>query len=394
MALSNRFTGLQGFIRGILIATVFVNLVLPKAGFYVGSLPITLSYFLLGFSGLLSLFAFYKWHLRITYKLVFSALFLFLFFALALPSLLSSNLGLTSSLFVYTMSILIIPLVSLIVGSAFIQMLGMDRLSHIVKLGLIVITLVGILSFFLVNIAKRPEYIGIPYLTYTGGDYLQLILHKNINRGGIYKAVSTYNNGNLLGINVLMWLPLGMFFIQDSWLLSGIRVLLLATLSRTVWLGWAFAEVGAFITRRATWGRYVLIPIIVALSVAAIFTINFLTGQGINFLFDATLGNRAQQLQVDVHILPSPDFTGIGEIVYASILRNLGVLGLLFFVWTWSFPVLVASRSKATRWIRLGCVLYFFFDAVRWSIYSNTNPIHILVFGWAFGKPSQVFKAG
>ena len=51
------------------------------------------------------------------------------------------------------------------------------------------------------------SFIEIPYLTVNAGDLGELE-GKSIDRGGIFKLISTYNNGNVYGISILILLPL------------------------------------------------------------------------------------------------------------------------------------------------------------------------------------------
>ncbi len=60
---------------------------------------------------------------------------------------------------------------------------------------------------------------------------------KDINRGGLFKLISTYNNGNVYGAAMLILLPLFDAIETRKWRKLFLRIALVLTLSRSVWIG-------------------------------------------------------------------------------------------------------------------------------------------------------------
>jgi hypothetical protein len=158
----------------------------------------------------------------------------------------------------------------------------------------------------------------------------------------VFKLISTYNNGNIYGICMLMLLPL-YAWLEKSTLRQGIvKVSLVLTLSRTVWVGMILYEVLQRVYVKRVSARalaYLAVGLaVVAAGVAYALT---LIGQDVSFLFDRKLGGRLGQLGAfeTAGLLASAPFESISEIVYLSVMESFGVLGLAAFVTAMAAPL-------------------------------------------------------
>ena len=79
-------------------------------------------------------------------------------------------------------------------------------LFKIIKIGIIFISVFGIINFFVKYTVG--EFIEIPFITVNYDDFGE-IESKNLRRGNdLYKLISTYQNGNIYAASLLLLLPL------------------------------------------------------------------------------------------------------------------------------------------------------------------------------------------
>jgi hypothetical protein len=199
----------------------------------------------------------------------------------------------------------------------------------------------GIVLFFLKILTGKS--IEIPYLTVNIDDIGTLDTLKYNMRGSISKLVSTYNNGNLYGISLLILTPL-YFERERFFLFKAILIMsLVLTLSRTVWIGVLLYTILFFSTKINTAKGWAVL-LIAAFSIIIFGPIILnLIGVNVGFLYDSGLGGRASQLTVfdNLSFFGDFNFVGMGEIVYASILQNFGFLGVFLFILYLFSPILV-----------------------------------------------------
>ena len=93
----------------------------------------------------------------------------------------------------------------------------------------------GIFNFFWHPFTGH--FVEVPYLTVNAAITASLEYTKHIARGRYLKLISTYNNGNLYGVCTLMLLPLYNHFEKKRWRRWVLKIALLLTLSRGVWVG-------------------------------------------------------------------------------------------------------------------------------------------------------------
>ena len=222
-----------------------------------------------------------------------------------------------------------------------------EQISRVLAVLVACVCVYGIFLFFYSFI--RGEYFTIPYLTANASDVADnsITTKPNLRRFGslaINKLISTYNNGNIFGVCILMILPLAERSKVKPWWRILVYIALFLTLSRTVWFG-----IFAYLLIKSWWqndGRIavseILNTLLIMLLVVFIFYIGFsLMGVQLSWLFDSNLGGRAKYFNFDLRMLPTPEpVIGFLEIVYLGVLHQFGVVGLVLFLIYMSAPIL------------------------------------------------------
>ncbi len=241
----------------------------------------------------------------------------------------------------FVVAFFFVPLAFLLGFAPWIDRLDLAWLLRLLRGALLFVAVYGIFLF-----AWRMgtgRWVEIPLLTVNQGDLGELDT-KMIDRGQVFKLISTYNNGNLYGIALLILLPLYCWAERRGWRRGVVKLSLLLTLSRTVWVGLLVHEVlQRLYVRRPTVRSVLTLGAAVAVLAAAVLWVvtNVLGFDAALFLLDARLGGRDYQLEglADATFLPSQPFEMLWEIVYASVLVQFGVLGLVTFVAALAAPV-------------------------------------------------------
>ena len=349
-------------LRFLAAMTLFVNTAFPKGGFYLSAVPITWGYLLLGLTGSLCVGTLLLERFKLDMPLLLSITLILGYTAYSVVTLIflgyDANLSF-GFLLSYCVSISVVPLFALLTTSYLLKKVEVATFLGILKVALLIVVVWGIVHFVAMN--ALGTFIGVPYVTTTGAQ-LDISTTRSVNRGGVLKMVSTYNNGNILGVNLLLWFPVvlaGGRRLAKRFALPA-RLLFLLSLSRTVWAGWIVSEtlLRVFGLRKLTSliVAFVLVPVAAGL-VVAVATVWF--DNPLAFIFDASLGGRRAQLDQAIGLLPQA-FGGIREIVYTSVATDFGVVGLLLFVVTWGFPLLLPVGTRVARLAKVGLITYFF----------------------------------
>lgn len=351
----------KSYKLAVFFLTVFV-IYFPKGGIKIGSIPITWGYLVIFIVALLTFprfilnirkfnFSPSRW-ITIFSLLPFQSLVILSFLLNGVESI-----GFGISLFV---SVIFFPFAFLVLFSKYMDEMSFNFLFVMVRRGVTFIAVFGILLFFYK--LYTGSFLEIPFLTVNYDDVGELE-EKNIDRGGIFKLISTYNNGNIYGVCVLMLLPLYEFLEKSKLKKILVKTSLILTLSRTVWIGLIIYELMkiVFISKLPLSQRLIFIPrffnklkirkndafsilffiLGIFLLVVAIFYMTFFIGRNSSFLFDKDLGGRADQLTAIHHITlyPEKKFSQVAEIVYVSIMDSFGFLGLLLFLLAMFVPI-------------------------------------------------------
>lgn len=360
--------------------------VFPKGGFKLGNIPITWGYVLLGvFFGIGIIHILASKIIRINKNrfMIYVATLPFQFISLITVLLYGyTDLGLTISLFI-TFSFL--PILFIHIIGFYIDRINLEYLLKLIKSAVLLVSVYGVILFFYKLITG--EFIEIPYLTINAGDLGELD-EKHIDRGGVFKLISTYNNGNIYAVSILMLIPLYYYLEKNFIKRSMVNLSIILTLSRTAWLGLVLFHVFNTIFIQKKTFKNILKSFILFLLIlfGVIWALNMM-GLNSKFIFDSQLGGRSEQLSYfdNFSLFPNGEFGGIGEIVYASILNNFGLIGLFLFLLSMCYFIylIITKRIKSynteyKKSIVLGLVLYLILSMSDGAILL----IPVMVFYW------------
>ncbi len=344
------------------LITLFL-LIFPKGGFKIGKIPITWGYLLLGFTTLLLLL---KTKFTVKRKNLTAFCLLLPFQILCLITLSLWGIHEVFTTLSFFTGFYIIPFIFLIFFSNYIETIDCNFFCKLLRRGIFFISLYGIFLFFFKIFTGF--FLEIPFLTVNFSDWGS-IANKNIFRGWGYKLISTYTNGNLYGISLLMLYPLYEGVEKSGWKKGVVATSLILTFSRTVWVGFMFLKIAQmiFIYRKpkellyqASLASFILLLLI---SLFHSWNIPF------SFFFDPTLGGRVEHLNALTTsnlFGDHPFIVGIAETTYLLILDHFGWVGLFtFFLFLLAGVIsyFLYNRKRSTaieKSILLGIATYLF----------------------------------
>lgn len=307
----------------------FYTVALPKGGIKAGDVPLTIGYVLTAVMLVMALLRSRQLSIPLDRLLAFLPCLLLSLWSVFVVSVNGTkSVGFTLSYFV---SAFYLPLFGLIFFSSLILDEHHNRIERALVWAVRFIVVYGIFLFIFRQ--ATGTWIEIPYVTINAGDVGQLD-DKHINRGGIFKLISTYNNGNLFGVAVAIMAPLYMRLEPRKILRVALYLALFLTLSRTVWI----AVMVILALRALSQGIRPLTMLYLALCfiviVGVIGVLLHMLGTDLSFVFDRKLGGRLNQFSVldDTRLIPEGSSGSLPEIVYLGILKQFGIPGLLFFV--------------------------------------------------------------
>jgi hypothetical protein len=249
----------------------------------------------------------------------------------------------------FVVSFIFLPLAFLLILVPQISTLDPDTFNRYLRRCISFIALYGLILFF--YLLATGKFIEVPFLTVNADD-VGTLGDKDINRGGgIFKLISTYNNGNIYGVCVLMLLPLYDLIQRSLFWRLVVRISLLLTLSRTVWFGLLVYELIATVyLRQIKRSTLLYVGISVVIVCAAILLILRWMGLDVSFLFDPDLGGRTGVVQATkFYFVPYYAVHFPSEIIYINVVNALGVAGLFFFMVAMASPILLAATSATRR---------------------------------------------
>ena len=366
----------------------------PKGGFKLGPIPLTWGYGLVGFSILLGI---PFWLLKGSSGISRGTVGAFLFLAPLQFLFLYSLIGYGVDTFGFALSdfinFFVLPFAFLLIFPPLLQKIRLERLITVACWMVFLAAAYGI--FLFIWRFATGKYIEIPFLTVNVGDIGTLDDKYNARPDGLFKLISTYNNGNQYGVATLLLLPLLERFDPSRFRKLVVKAALMLTLSRTVWVGlilnetinlfrhlgydlWSSRQLAV---RYSSLFRFVRLAL---LSLVVLGTTLFLSG--VSFLFDSTLGGRAAYFDELGHVtlLPTAPVSGFGEIVYVTAIIMLGWAGLGAIILLFCSPLLLAIVFKELRNTPLkiaalqGLVLYIALAAMDGAL----NYIPTMAFYW------------
>jgi hypothetical protein len=236
------------------------------------------------------------------------------------------------------------------------------------------------------------SFIEVPFLTVNAGD-VGTLESRHINRGGIFKLISTYNNGNIFGVCLLMLLPFYAIIERARWPYALVAAAIVLTFSRTVWIGAVvFLLLHCIYVMRPSLRTATMLAVGIMISALCFWAIaEYVLGLSTQFFLDPDLGGRAQQFVVlnRLRFLPTQPYDFIGEVLYMGWLDNFGLAGMLLFFLAHGFApgahflgVTPRARSPIGRAAASSVLIYFI---VAWSdgIYVNIPGMAIFWFAYS-----------
>jgi hypothetical protein len=212
--------------------------------------------------------------------------------------------------------------------------------------------------FLFVYKMQTGKFIEIPYLTVNADDVGKMDTKYIQRADDVSKLISTYNNGNIFGVCLLMLIPLYDLLECRPIMKLLARCALILTLSRTVWMVLMLYE--TFLIRRPVWQRAAVLLI----AASGILLMLHLMGTGGEFLADSTLGGRMTVVdQLHISLFPFVSFNYVSEIFWVSVAYFGGVIGVFTFAGLFVLIFLIFQYSEASMPYRrvavMGVVNFF-----------------------------------
>lgn len=289
-------------------------------------------------------------------------LLLFPFWMLFLTITLMNGIAKPPAYVGYVMSLVVVPLFFYLWSCQ----LSPDKLQYLLRAMVWCVRFAaafGIL-LFLYKIATG-QYFSIPLLTTTLGADQTLESRMN-DRGGIFKLFSTYNNGNIYAVCMIMLLPVYSAIEKSRKWIVLLMLTIMLTLSRTAWallLLYCIFEYLVF-NKAVSVKKLILICVLLCVVVPGMIALLGVMGKDLGFLFDAGLGGRASYLAYffNAGFISHVPLYWSYEIPYVSIAEFVGLIGLLPFLMFFSNIMLARSLFNVNRPVSrgacIGCVMY------------------------------------
>lgn len=220
------------------------------------------------------------------------------------------------------------------------------------------------LFLFVLKIATG-QYFSIPALTTTFGAEKTLEARMN-DRGGIFKLFSTYNNGNIYAVCMIMLVPIYTVIEKNRLWVLALMLSIMLTLSRTAWALLIIYCVFEYLifNKAISVKKLILICFASCLVFPGIIALLGLMGKDVTFLFDSNLGGRAAYLEYffDAGLISHTPLYWSYEIPYVSIAEFVGLIGLIPFLMFFSNILIARSlfdvNRPVSRAASIGCVMY------------------------------------
>ena len=336
--------------------------VFPKGGIKHHNIPITWGYALLALISFTLLlrkrYSIRKEHLYILLALlpfqIYSACSLFINGI--------ENIGFAFAFFV---SFFCLSFIFFFILSEYIENLDILYFFKILKRSVFFIACYGIFLFFYRYFVG--SLLEIPLLTTNYHEKGVIETTKFIhNRGLFLKLISTYNNGNIFGLCLLMILPLYNYIEKNIFKKNIVKLSLIFTLSRTVWIGLVISEFffSFFIikNKHKSLARFFMTTLIV---ITIIVFFSKYIQRPISWYFDKDMGGRVKDYYFIISFLSHIPFAHIAEMIYFSVLYIFGFLGLVFFIISMFSPIALFALkniknnlSNVDKCIILGLATY------------------------------------
>ena len=329
----------------------------PKAGVKIGSVPLTWGYCLLGISAVIACPVAVSGGaiLRISRLTLIAITALLPFQATLLYSILVNGIRDWGYALSDITNFILLPTVILVLFKPWCSKLNWSVVLRALRTFVFLAAAYGIILFCIGLLTGHT--VEIPYLTVNADDYGSVGTEKDNSRNGILKLISTYNNGNLYGVATIILMPLFDLLEPRRWRRAILRIALVMTLSRTVWIALLLDQIFAFCA--GLWSNLwnfpiirparLLKPVMYMLPLIGLLFVGLkVMARDFDFLFDPTFGDRLDQFQAfaSFTIFPSLPVADIAEVVYASVLNSLGLVGFLSVLLLLGSPLLITLLDK------------------------------------------------
>lgn len=352
-------------LREILFfVAVFLLVIIPKGGFKITGIPITWGYLYLGLLFVLSIIIIvnkYKFGINSKHYMCYLATLPFVgFFTIHL--LIFGYEGTLGNLIAFYISLVFLPFLFYIILGNFLSKINSDYIQNLITKSVFWISVYGI--FLFIYKQATGHFLEIPYITVNSADLGELARSKFNQRGSVAKLISTYNNGNIFGVCTLMLFPVFYNRTASKFKIFIVILALILTLSRTVWIGLIFYFLIIYrnkLLKLAT--LYFLGSVLLFIIGSIVMTRYFQYGSLKGFILDSNLGGRILQIRKvnEITLFGNKAYTIIDEIVYLSIFRQFGVVGLLLFCVSFFAPIYLFLQTKNNNFIYfLGVLTYLF----------------------------------
>lgn len=225
---------LKRIVSGLVFAALTINIVVPKAGLKIGDVPVTVGTVLCVLALAGGMLGFLAGRLMLMTSITGLALLLASY--MSVRSTIGWLLGDDS--IEYAWGLVIGPLLFILITNVLTTNRDVEIAARIVVVGFVIVSAYAMLQFILgVNTVAIPG-VTVNLTDFQAGQEWYLEKHNRVGSGA--KLFSTYQNGNLLGVNLLLLFPIVYEVVKKRWkiplLLVFVAVCLL-TLSRSAWLG-------------------------------------------------------------------------------------------------------------------------------------------------------------
>lgn len=363
----------------LFVMLIVLNVAMPKGGIAVGEMPLTFGYIaLLGLAPLGLLFVLRGGRVSIAP----TTNFLFGYVPIAALTLLKlAYFGSSLALLLYTAILVVFPAIMLLIYAPILESLTERQIGVPLVWCIRFAVVWGIANFLIFAFTKG--LIEIPYVTVNPLDIGQ-IYDKNNRRGVLMKLVSTYNNGNLFGVCMVMLFPVYVYYEKSRAFIVAFCLALVLTLSRTVWFGLAGTVMMMAAAKLIRIGRPSVWLVGGVLSLVVLAVMPFM-GWTMDRVVEARMGGRMVYWDDLVLTMFGGSDIKIREVLYASLLQSFGIIGTLSALAAFCFPLVYGLARLDTlnalrRSALVGVAAYLFMafsDAA--FIYPPTIVIFLFV---------------
>ena len=345
----------------------------PKGGIKISGIPITWGYL---FIGTLSFFLILKKEKKLIKSCIWAFTFTIPFqLIMVLTFLIYGHEKIqTATSIIVNFSCL--PIIFFLILPEQLEKIDFCFLQKLFVNSIFFISIYGIFLFFFK--LTTGSFLELPLLTVNLDDVGGLE-YKHIQRKFFFKLISTYNNGNLYGICLLILLPFYQY-LEKSFVKKMTAIIsLVLTFSLTVWSGLILLEFFYFLMRLQD-QKKIKQPAKKSFFLLLIIVNGIIFHKYFAYLFKIdrllTLHSRLSSIPSieNLSMLPSSSFSTISEMVYVHIVKNFGVIGLFFFMLAMIGPMLSFFMHKKdvkenrSSYLILGLIIYLICATVDGAI--------------------------